>query len=68
MLFAFTINRNALTSKVPSSKYRCVIDNFLLKKSQSREYINNICNDMENPFQFACQKRINQLNYKSYVI
>ena len=30
--------------------------------SQSREYVNNFCNDLNNPFHFACQKWINQLN------
>ena len=30
--------------------------------SQNRDYVENFCNDMENPFHFACQKWINQLN------
>ena len=30
--------------------------------SQNREYVENFCNDMGNPFQFACQKGFNQLN------
>ena len=30
--------------------------------SQNRDYVENFCNDMENPFHFACQKRINRLN------
>ena len=30
--------------------------------SQNLEYVENFCNNMENPFQFACQKWINQLN------
>ena len=30
--------------------------------SRNREYVENFCNDMENPFTFACQKWINQLN------
>ena len=30
--------------------------------SQNREYINNFCNDVENPFHFACQKWFIQLN------
>ena len=30
--------------------------------SQNHDYVDNFCNDMENPFHFACQKCINQLN------
>ena len=30
--------------------------------SQTREYVDNFCNDRNNPFHFACQKCINQLN------
>ena len=30
--------------------------------SQNRDYVENFCNDMENPFHFACQKWINQMN------
>ena len=30
--------------------------------SQNREYVDNFCNDLYNPFPFACQKWINQLN------
>ena len=30
--------------------------------SQNRDYVESFCNDMENPFHFACQKWINQLN------
>ena len=30
--------------------------------SQNRDYVENYCNDMENPFHFACQRWINQLN------
>ena len=30
--------------------------------SQNRDYMENFCNDMENPFHFACQKWLNQLN------
>ena len=30
--------------------------------SQNREYVENFCNDAENPFHFSCQKWINQLN------
>ena len=30
--------------------------------SQNRDYVENFCNDMENPFHFACQKWLNQLN------
>ena len=30
--------------------------------SQNRDYVENFCNDMENPFDYACQKWINQLN------
>ena len=26
--------------------------------SQNRDYVENFCNDMENPFHFACQKWI----------
>ena len=29
--------------------------------SQNREYVDNFCNDLNNPFHFACQKWINQL-------
>ena len=29
--------------------------------SQNRDYVENFCNDMDNPFHFACQKSINQL-------
>ena len=36
--------------------------------SQSREFMNKFCNDMENPFHFACQKKFNQLNQKLYII
>ena len=28
---------------------------YFRKTSQNREYINNFCNDMENPFHFACR-------------
>ena len=31
--------------------------------SQDREDVENFCNDMENPFHFACQKPFYQLNY-----
>ena len=41
---------------------------FFRKISQNRDYINNFCNDVENPFHFACQKWFNQLNQKLYVI
>ena len=30
--------------------------------SQNRDYVENFCNDMENPFHFACQIWLNQLN------
>ena len=30
--------------------------------SQNRDYVENFCNDINNPFLFACQKWINQLN------
>ena len=30
--------------------------------SQNREYVDDFCNDSNNPFHFACQKWINQLN------
>ena len=30
--------------------------------SQNREYVEKFCNDSNNPFHFACQKGINQLN------
>ena len=30
--------------------------------SQNREYVDNFCNDRNNPFHFSCQKWINQLN------
>ena len=30
--------------------------------SQNREYVDNFCNDLNNPFHFACQKWINRLN------
>ena len=30
--------------------------------SQNREYVDNFCNDFNNPFPFACQKWINQLS------
>ena len=30
--------------------------------SQNPEYVDNFCNDLNNPFHFACQKWINQLN------
>ena len=30
--------------------------------SQNRDYVEIFCNDMENPFHFACQKWISQLN------
>ena len=26
--------------------------------TQNREYVEKLCNDMENPFHFACQKWI----------
>ena len=29
---------------------------FFRKLSQNKEYVKNFCNDMENPFHFACQK------------
>ena len=35
---------------------------FFRKISQTREYINNFCNDMENPFHFACKKWFNEFN------
>ena len=35
---------------------------FFRKIPQSREYINNFCNDMENLFHFACKKWFNQLS------
>ena len=31
-------------------------------KSQNLEDVENFCDDMENPFHFACQKGLNQLN------
>ena len=30
--------------------------------SRNRDYVENFCNNVEKPFRFACQKRINQLN------
>ena len=30
--------------------------------SQNRKYVEKFCNDVENPFQFACQKWFNRLN------
>ena len=30
--------------------------------SQNPDYEENFCNDMEKPFQLACQKWLNQLN------
>ena len=30
--------------------------------SQNRYYVENFCNDSNNPFHFACQKWINHLN------
>ena len=30
--------------------------------SQNRDYVENFCNDVENPFHFACQNWLNQLN------
>ena len=30
--------------------------------SQNRDYVENFCNNMENPFHFACQNWLNQLN------
>ena len=35
---------------------------FYRKIFKNREYINIFCNDVENPFHFACQKWFNQLN------
>ena len=35
---------------------------FFKTLSQNCDYVKNHCNDMENPFHFACQKWINQLN------
>ena len=30
--------------------------------SQNTEYVKTHCNDLYNPFQFACRKWLNQLN------
>ena len=30
--------------------------------SQNREFVELFCNDVENPFHFACQNLFNQLN------
>ena len=30
--------------------------------SQNKKYVDYLCNDVENPFYFACQKWFNQLN------
>ena len=30
--------------------------------SQNPDYVDKICNDMENPFDFACQRWFNQKN------
>ena len=35
---------------------------FFRKNSQNREFIKNFCNDVENPFNFACQDWFNQIN------
>ena len=35
---------------------------FFKKISQNSDYIQNFLNDIENPFHFACQKWINQIN------
>ena len=35
---------------------------FFRVMSLSRDYVENFCNDMKNPFHFACQNWLNQLN------
>ena len=34
----------------------------LLEYFQNREYVENVCNDIEKPLNFACRKWFNQLN------
>ena len=34
---------------------------FVKVSSQNREYVESLCNDLENCFHFACQKWFNQL-------
>ena len=35
--------------------------------SQNRYFLENVCNDMENPCHFTCQKRFNQLNQELHI-
>ena len=68
------LNINKLTIKI-NSHIRCKSISFYLKFpipmcqgqffrviTQNRDYVEHFCNDSNNPFHFACQKWINQLN------
>ena len=62
------IHINKLTIKIFSHRRYLKHRNPIMQRkvfrviSQNGECVENFCNDMENPFHFACQKWINQLN------